>query len=257
METNQEVQRWEDIVFENRNKSYGAYAIRKGYNENVLRSGMFCMLVLGFALFITKPSPQVIEKIINGDRPGPTLTEIRQTDIIIEKQPYEPPPKHSSKGFAFTPTTKNVSDDTTAVTSAVPASMGNDTDSTAIRTDYVDPGTGASDPPVTPTQPWVIGAEVMPSYEGGISEMMKFLKSKLRYPSRPSRMGIEGTVYVSFVVGKDGSVGYIEVIKGVDSDLDREAIRVISMMNGWKSGMQDKMPVAVKMVLPIKFSLGR
>ncbi len=254
METNHGVQRWEDIVFENRNKSYGAYAIRKGYPDNVLRSGMFCIAVFATLIFLPGPSAKVITKVITCDL-GPKLATIKQEDIILDRK-SPPPPKSTSKGFAFTPTTENVWDDSTASTSTIPAMKGVVQDSTStVEIDDVD--ADGIETPVTHDQPWVMGAEVMPSYEGGVSEMMKFLQKNLRYPSRASRSGIEGTVFVSFVVGRDGKLNYVEIMKGVNSDLNQEAIRVISLMSKWKSGMQDKMPVAVKMVLPIKFSIGK
>ena len=256
METNQGVQRWEDIVFENRNKSYGAYAIRKGYHNNVLRSGMFCIVVLSFALFVPKSSINELKEVIKND-PGTFLQTLDPKIIPVERKPeVKPPPKPKSTGFAFTLTTEMIPDDSVAGTSNTPATGPIDHNATDPGTEPSSTGTDV-EVSVAKEEPWVRGAEIMPSYEGGFSEMMKFLKNKLRYPSRPSHMGIEGTVYVSFVVGKDGNLSYVEVIKGVDPDLDREAIRVISMMTGWKSGMQNKMPVAVKMVLPIKFSLGR
>jgi protein TonB len=119
--------------------------------------------------------------------------------------------------------------------------------------------TGMADiPVVVPVEPKeVLIAEVMPVYEGGYAEMLRFLQSKLRYPARARRMGIEGTVYVQFVVNGDGTVRSVSVLRGISAACDEEAARVISMLPGWNGGRQNGNPVAVRMVLPVKFSLAR
>ena len=68
-------------------------------------------------------------------------------------------------------------------------------------------------------------------------------------------MGMDGTVYVRFIVNGDGSVSDLEVIKGVHPDYDKEAKRVIAMLPSWKGGRHHGISVSVRMVLPIKFSL--
>jgi protein TonB len=98
-------------------------------------------------------------------------------------------------------------------------------------------------------------AEVMPQYEGGMKAMVKFLSKQLRYPTSERLMGHEGTVYVRFVINSAGQVVDVEVIKGVSAILDREAVRVVSMMTKWKPGMQHDLPVNVRMVLPIRFHM--
>jgi protein TonB len=105
--------------------------------------------------------------------------------------------------------------------------------------------------PVVISDPTFIAAEVMPVYDG----MSKFFGRNLKYPSSAKRMGISGTVYVTFVVGKDGKVRDVQVLRGISPDCDKEAVRVISMMPGWSPGFQNHQPVSVRMTLPIKFYL--
>jgi protein TonB len=100
-----------------------------------------------------------------------------------------------------------------------------------------------------------IHAEVMPEYEGGAEAMMKFIQKKIRYPRVPREIGIDGTVYVQFIVNGDGSVSDVKVIRGVHRDYDNEAIRVISMLPSWRGGRHNGRPVSVRMVLPIKFNI--
>lgn len=97
--------------------------------------------------------------------------------------------------------------------------------------------------------------EQMPLFPGGDTELMKFLKNNLNYPKRPKELGITGTVYVEFVVEKDGTLSNIKIAKGVSSDLDKEAIRIVQMMPTWIPGSQRNNPVPVGMRLPIRFVL--
>ena len=84
---------------------------------------------------------------------------------------------------------------------------------------------------------------------------MKFVKKHLRYPASARRQGIDGTVYVSFVVTGDGIVHKAKIVKGIHVDCDEEVIRVISMLNKWTGGKHNGQPVNVRMVLPIVFRL--
>lgn len=98
--------------------------------------------------------------------------------------------------------------------------------------------------------------EQPPEPEGGYGEANKFIVSNLKYPVSARQAAIEGTVYISFVVEKDGKINEAEIIKGVSGDLDQEALRVIRMLPNWKPGMQLGKPVRVRFVYPIKFKLG-
>src|SRR5690606_1620725 len=97
--------------------------------------------------------------------------------------------------------------------------------------------------------------EQQPEFEGGYEAMMNFIRKNMRYPASARRMGVEGTVYVSFVVSKDGSISEVQVVRGISADCDKEAMRVVSMMPPWKPGRQNGKPVFVRFVLPIKFKL--
>jgi len=98
-------------------------------------------------------------------------------------------------------------------------------------------------------------AEKMPEFPGGLKAWGKFLNDNLKYPSQARRMGIEGTVYLVFVVNTDGSIQDISIMRGADGGLSEEAIRVVKKSPNWKPGLQRGRPVRVKMRLPIKFKL--
>jgi len=97
--------------------------------------------------------------------------------------------------------------------------------------------------------------EQQPEFEGGYEAMMNFIKKNMRYPAAARRMGTEGTVFLSFVVGKDGSINDVSVLRGISAECDKEAVRVVQSMPNWKPGKQNGKPVLVRFNLPIKFKL--
>ncbi|MCB0496742.1 MAG: energy transducer TonB [Cyclobacteriaceae bacterium] len=97
--------------------------------------------------------------------------------------------------------------------------------------------------------------EHQPAFPGGIGAFYKFVQKKMKYPSQARRMGIEGKVFVQFVVDTDGSLTDIKVIRGIGVGCDEEAIRVLKMAPKWNAGRQRGVPVKVRMTLPITFKL--
>ncbi len=103
-------------------------------------------------------------------------------------------------------------------------------------------------------QPFVI-VEQMPEFPGGVKKLMKFISKNIKYPNVARENGIEGRVFLRFVITKDGDVDRLTVVRGVDPLLDNEAMRVAKKMKGWKPGMQRGKPVPVWYTLPIAFTL--
>jgi protein TonB len=99
--------------------------------------------------------------------------------------------------------------------------------------------------------------EQMPEFPGGQAALMKYLSSNIKYPDECRKMGIEGKVYVKFVVDKTGSITDTKLLRGVPDGklLENEAIRVIKTMPKWKPGNQSGKPVSVYFTLPISFKL--
>ena len=95
--------------------------------------------------------------------------------------------------------------------------------------------------------------EEMPEFPGGMSGLMKYLRDNLKYPVKAIEKKIEGRVTISFVVSRDGSLRDFRIVRGVDPDLDAEALRVAKSMPNWKPGKQRGKNVAVKYTLPINF----
>jgi len=100
-----------------------------------------------------------------------------------------------------------------------------------------------------------ITVEVQPSFMGGNSEMYKFLSKNLKYPSAAQRANIQGKVFLSFIVEKDGSITDIETMKGIGFGCDEEAMRVVKLMPKWIAGKQNGRNVRVKFTIPVFFKL--
>jgi periplasmic protein TonB len=97
--------------------------------------------------------------------------------------------------------------------------------------------------------------EDQPSFPGGDEARMRFLQENLRYPTMAREAGIQGTVFVTFVVERDGSVTDVRVLRGIGGGLDEEAVRVVRMMPRWNPGRQRGQAVRVQFNMPIRFVL--
>jgi protein TonB len=251
------MQRWDDIIFEKRNKAYGAYAIRKNYNTNVLKAEAMS-IGIGALIFmipilmpdeashnipvIAEPKGRIVlEGIkIKPDQPLAKTTSVKRinasiipTRITTLEVPEEPlSPKTTDVGYT----------------------VGSETAETETGTENTsETGTGTI-PMEVINEPFDI-VEIMPEYEGGQQAMMKFLQKKLRYPAKARVKGEQGTVYVQFVINADGRVSDVKVVKGFFKDCDEEAVRVVSLMDRWRAGIQNGMAVPVRKVLPITFRM--
>ena len=95
--------------------------------------------------------------------------------------------------------------------------------------------------------------EEMPAFPGGEAKLMEYISTNINYPQRARNLGIQGRVFVGFVVEPDGSVSNVKLLRGIDSDCDEEAMRVIKSLPKWKPGKQHGKPVRVYYQLPIFF----
>lgn len=153
-----------------------------------------------------------------------------------------------------------------------PATMFNLVDNKAVVEDFTPPDFGDNPEDIAPTYTPVakpvlpdekpdgttdifISAEKMPEFPGGEKEMLRFIADHISYPPAARETGTQGTVYVSFVVEKDGSVSKVKVLRGIGCGCDEEAMRVISLMPRWSPGLQRTMPVRVSFNMPIVFKL--
>ncbi|MAO02185.1 MAG: energy transducer TonB [Flavobacteriales bacterium] len=97
--------------------------------------------------------------------------------------------------------------------------------------------------------------ENMPEFPGGDLGLMKYIQKNVRYPAIAKEYNITGKVYISFIVDKQGSVTNVKVVRGVDKNLDEEAVRVVKSLPKYKPGKQRGKPVRVMFTIPINFTL--
>lgn len=97
--------------------------------------------------------------------------------------------------------------------------------------------------------------EKQPEFPGGMEELTQFISQNLRYPEAAQKAKVQGRVFVSFVVNKEGAISDVQILKGMGFGTDEEAIRVVKQMPRWKPGSQDSQPVNVRFNLPIQFNL--
>lgn len=257
---NENIRSWDDLIFENRNKAYGAYAIRQSYQNGAIK-GVITSIGFAVAIFIVagfiNGKSVLPTKIPDGTIFEPGTPPDIKADIIPSSPKEKPirninreiPPQVVTTPDPVEPKPEPAT--TSTGTEATPDGVvGTDTGTSS----GVDTGTGLGTVAVKSNKPF-IHVEVMPEYKGGLKGMIKTLEKNMRYPASARRMGKEGIVYVEFVVSDEGDVVDVKVIKGFDLDCDKEAVRMVEKLIEWRPGFQNKMAVNVKMVLPIKFKL--
>ena len=259
-----------DIVFENRNKQYGAYDLRKGYGETVQRS-----VILGVTAFLLmvmlpnlyarlKPTPKADEIAFEG-----TLehVDIRPDEPKIATPiPPAEPIKTTVKYVNVQPTQDYLVEHDTpppVVEDLQNAAPGQETVAgTDGDIDIIEPPvSGVADAKlekveVKPESNAIFTiVEQNPNYVGGMRAMGEFLSKNIRYPRPAADAGIEGKVILEFVVSNDGKIQNVKTLKGIGFGCDEEAERVIKLMPAWNPGKQNGRAVNVKFVLPVAFQL--
>lgn len=256
-------QAWNDIIFENRNKQYGAYQLREHYASQVLKAFLLAVMLILLIIFLPK-----FLKFLEEDQaplvlPAKTInyTELAPPPPIEATPPppvdTPPPVKKVVKYLPPKVTEEEVPDEepmpTVEEIKHVDTGLENVEGTGDVVMDIPVEGTGEAPAPAQETVYQF--AEQMPEFDGGMEALGKYLQKNLRYPANARRMGVEGTVFIKFVIGRDGKVENVEVMKGILKDCDEEALRVISKMPSWKPGKQNSQEVKVSMMLPIKFKL--
>ena len=115
---------------------------------------------------------------------------------------------------------------------------------------YIPPAIDESDEP----EVYMI-VEQMPEFPGGEAELLGFISRNIHYPEEAKKKGIQGRVFIGFIIEKDGSVSNVRNLRGVNSELDAEAMRVVKSMPKWKPGIQNGEAVRVSYLIPINFKL--
>ncbi len=264
----------DDIVFENRNRAYGAYELRASYERNMTRAvtlaPLLLLLLVGGPMLVTTLVKsffpvEILDPIVCGILPPPPV-EIQEIEVIPEKRPTPPPPVRSNtiryKPFEAVLDHTIPKDETPATTdmlkNAIAGPLTIEGDGEDLPLIEITDGTGeGTSTPVEVAGPPAefLVVEEMPEFPGGQAAMLKFIGKHLRYPSSAKDKGVAGIVYVTFVISPEGQVTKVEVMKGIDAACDQEAARVISKMPIWKPGRQSGRNVPVRYSLPIRFAM--
>jgi periplasmic protein TonB len=247
---NEMVPDFDEIIFENRNKTYGAYSLRKYYKSaaslSILGGIAFSVLFITILALTTKKS--IAEA-------GPIVVVIAKLDPLI---PKVIPPAIPKAPSIINNNLKNlkpeVTNDSTQVTAYIPTPDDLGKIENKPPDDSI-PFIENTDPVVPVENKPFVKVEEMPEFPGGIPALMKFVGDNLNYPQEAQRNNIQGKVFLQFVVNADGSSDRIEVTRGVDPILDNEAVRVIKMLPKFKPGKQGGVPVPVWFTLPVTFKL--
>jgi periplasmic protein TonB len=257
---------WVDLLFEKRNQEYGAFELRKDSSRRH-RLGIIAALVF-FAAIIWLP---ILYKQIAESRKDRMVEVTTLSNIDIEKKVEKPkdiiienptPPLKSS--IKFTPPIIKPDEEVQEeeiIKTQEELTKADVTISTAdIKgTDEVN-GVDIGDlnnqivGEDTISAPYVV-VEQMPEFPGGESALRNYLSTSVKYPKIALENGIQGKVYISFVVDTNGGISNVKVTRGIDTALDKEAIRVIKAMPKWIPGKQNGQAVRVSFTLPINFVL--
>ena len=256
--------KWSDIVFANRNQSYGAYVLRKRLPDNILIGYIVAVIFIGSLLFIgyhfSKISIDDLGKLddygtitpFDGTLKPPPIAPPKRTEQI------KPPSKPSANNAIFLVTDsvidgkeKEESDDAKLVSDLTDTAGINNNSDEGVLNIKEDKATTNS------VEPYDLGGvQKVPEFKGGYSAMIKFIRNNVKFPEKYLANGDGGTVYVSFVIDTSGNVTSIKVkqeVKGLP-EFTGEALRAVSKMPQWIPGQQNGRNVPVILTLPIKFS---
>ncbi|HWZ35340.1 MAG TPA: TonB family protein [Mucilaginibacter sp.] len=260
-------QDWIDVVFNGRNKAYGAYELRKNSPGRTNRA-----LIFGAAFFIFVISLPTIINQIKGFIPKAPV-KVKITDVVLTPPPVDQkklppppppePPKPRTDQVKFPPPIVKPDNEVheepptqNDLKNADPGQKDQKGDPNAdIR---IDEPVGNSDTKaVTEDTGNQIFTQVesMPEFPGGLEAFGKYLQNNIKFPAVDRENGVSGKVFCQFVVEKDGSLTDIQAVRGPSQTMKDEAVRVLKKSPRWKAGIQNGRPVRVSYTVPINFTL--
>lgn len=261
-----------DIVFEGRNKAYGAYLLRKIYEKNVRNS----LIIGGLAVLLGISAPLIYAKIkssIEG-REKPTVVEVNLQDVELPKDippppppppPKEPPPPPKAT-IKYVPPVVKEDKDVKEEAKIVPPPPDKEVGTKDQKGSDVVAVNQAPQGEATPAPPPVVEekpkedevfqvVEQVAEFPDGQAALFKWLSQNIKYPAVARENNIQGKVTLRFIVEKDGSVNGVTVVRGANDLLDKEAVRVVKDMPKWKPGKQRGNAVRSYFTLPVVFKL--
>ncbi len=266
---------WVDLVFEGRNKAYGAYRLRKSTTKrNILAMvAVVLLLIVAFIIltvknFVDEQRAKVamtqVAELTNYDQPK-KKAEVKQKKVEVEPERVVERVKSSIKFTA--PVIKKdeevkpdeelkTQDELMSTKTAIgtfDVKGNDDANGEILKAKEV---IAEPEPPKHEEENKVFDiVEQQPLFPGGPTALMKYLSENTKYPVVAQENGVQGRVTVQFVVEKDGSISDVHVLRGVDPSLDKEAVRVVKSMPRWTPGKQNGITVRVNYRVPVLFRL--
>lgn len=266
---------WTEMVFEGRNKEYGAYRLRKNAGKRNLYS-LITIFIAALAIwggislvkFVesrTKSVAQTSVAEISALNQPKKKAEVKQQKKVQLEQPEKVVERVKSSVKFTAPVIKKDDEvkpedelktqeelmNTKTAIGALDVKGNDDAGGEVLKLKEA-----VAQPEPKPEVEKVFDVvEQMPSFPGGPSALMEWLSNNVKYPVVAQENGVQGRVVVSFVVERDGSITDVKVVRGVDPSLDREASRVVRAMPRWIPGKQNGSAVRVKYNVPVAFRL--
>ena len=248
---------FDDIVFENRNKEYGAYKLRKKYSRNVIISTIIAIIILSTAVITPylnakaaesrakKAERQVEIKMENLDQPA---------EQVAPPPPPPPPPQDVAQQARYVPPVVVDSvkpEETVQLMTADQANVEVKNEEVVEEVQVTKEEVQESE---AEAEPFVV-VEEMPMFPGGDPALLAYIMEHTQYPEVAKENNVQGKVIVRFCVTSKGGVDKVSILKSVDPELDKEAIRVVQTLPPFKPGKQGGKPVPVWYMVPINFTL--
>ena len=268
---------WTDLVFQSKNKEYGAYPLRRNTGKRNMWSIiiMFLAAILGFSAFTIVKTIQANARVENTQEV--VLSDIaekkekpkveKKSEIKIPEQQKMPEKVASSVKFTEPVIKKDnqvkednqlkQQEDLNESTTKIGALdvKGNDEGGEVLKVERAEIEQPKPEPQKVEDNKVFDVVEQQPAFPGGQGALLSWLSQNIHYPAVAEENGIQGRVVVSFVVEKDGSISNVQVVRGVDPSLDKEAARVVKSMPKWTPGKQNGQAVRVKYNVPVTFKL--
>lgn len=275
---------WRDIVFQDKNKEFGAYQLRKSSDKRHNMAMLWLIigliivlgLIKGFSLYSDYRAQKLAEAKEQAERMSAAQfaeqAEEAEEEEAPEEQKFEQEiPEVPEEVLATVQVTQIAIVDADKVKNEVMSQEEQQEDNTARGvvtqegSDDADRFEAVKEQVVVKEEPKpevknepekiFVAVEQPAEFKGGQAALMKWLSNNIRYPEAAQQNGVQGRVIVRFVVEKDGSIGSPTIVKGVDKDLDQEALRVVRKMPKWQAGKNNGQPVRSYFNLPVTFRL--
>ena len=266
---------WTEMVFEGRNKEYGAYRLRKNAGKRNLYS-LITIFIAALAIwggislvkFVesrTKSVAQTSVAELSALNQPKKKAEVKQQKKVKLEQPEKVVERVKSSVKFTAPVIKKddevkpedelkTQDELMSTKTAIGALDVKGNDDANGEVHKIKEAVAQPEPKPEVEKVFDV-VEQMPSFPGGPSALMEWLSNNVKYPVVAQENGVQGRVVVSFVVERDGSITDVKVVRGVDPSLDREASRVVRAMPRWIPGKQNGSAVRVKYNVPVAFRL--